>query len=62
MNILVIRRAYSDCPEHVAVLVTKSAEQVIAARYPGAVLDGCGGFDTTDGGSYLYDVCAGTEE
>lgn len=55
-RVLIIREAYMDCPAHVVQLVTKTAAQVIEAKYPGAVLDGNGGFDTPNGGSFLFDV------
>lgn len=54
--VIVVRRAYTDCPDRVLSGGERDTERMIEKYYPGAVLDKCGGFDTPDGGSYLYDA------
>lgn len=54
--VIVVRRAYTDCPDRVLSGGERDYERMIEKYYPGAVIDKCGGFDTPDGGSYVYDT------
>jgi hypothetical protein len=54
--IIVVRRAFTDCPDLVIELANPSTapEDAIRRFYPSAIFDGRDGFDTEDG-SFLYD-------
>lgn len=55
-TIIVIREAFHESPDKVlGIEYSEDTRTVIARHYPGAVFDNIGGFDTPDGGSYLYD-------
>lgn len=54
--VVVVRRAFSDCPDMVLrPRLRETAEDAIRRHYPSAKFDGLSGFDTDDGGSFLYD-------
>lgn len=55
-EVVVIREAYASGPDKVvAIQYGEDARDVIARHYPGAIVDNMLGFDTPDGGSYVYD-------
>lgn len=56
-QILVVREAFVDCPAHVVAVTSLAAAQDWIERKFSPVSWDFGGFDTADGGSYLYDVC-----
>ena len=55
-RVVVVRRAYNDCPEGVyAIASGEDVYDTIRRHYPSATFEGFGGFDTEDGGSFLFD-------
>jgi len=57
ISVVVVRRAYSDSPESVIIRRSdESAEDAVVRHYPSASFDFDSGFDTSDGGSFLYDA------
>lgn len=60
--VVVVRRAFADSPDHVLrPRIRETAEDAILRHYPSAQFDGRSGFDTDDGGSWLYDAMKTTD-
>lgn len=58
MQVLVIREVFVESPDMVVPCDDRDeVTAVIDSHYPGAELDGNGGFDLPDGTGYVYDLC-----
>lgn len=56
IQVVVTREAYCDTPDQVLIVRDDDVQGTIRAHYGDVAFDTCGGFDTKDGGSFVYDA------